>query len=107
MIWYDDLYINDSILKKKNKIKWKINHHKPTGLVHLICLPSNENNLLDIIPSANLLQKGYPKENLTIIGLASNYKEAVLLTRDIIDEIYSNTGKFDFGEYFKITKGEA
>ncbi len=107
MIWIDDLYISDSITKKKNRIKWKINHQKPSGFVHLICLPSNENNLLDIIPSANLLQKGYPRKNLTIIGLASNYNEAVLLTRDIIDDIYTQTGEFDVGKYFKMTKGEA
>ena len=106
MIWYDDLFLSDSLKKMKNRIKWKINHRRATGMVHLICLPSNKNNLLDIIPSGNLLQKGYPKQDLTIIGLAADYNEAIILTRDIIHEIYVNTGKMNVEEYLKTTKGE-
>ena len=45
---------------------------------YIITFPSNEENLLDIIPTRELLQKGYPKKNLHIIAVAGNYDEALL-----------------------------
>ena len=69
MKWYDNLYIGESIGKKAGRIKWKINHNAGTLFVHVITLPSNKHNLLDIIPARELLQNGYPKRNLKIIGI--------------------------------------
>ena len=84
MKWYEDLFVGESVTGKIKKIKWKIEHN--AGMLHtyIITFPSNEENLLDIIPTRELLQKGYPKKNLHIIAVARNYDEALLLACDIV-----------------------
>lgn len=106
MKWYSKLYIGESIYNKSHKIKWKINHNKITLNIYVISLPSNPDNLLDIIQANELLQKGYPKKDLHIIGLAKGYDEALALVQTIIEESYSNTGAFNIKEYLKIKEGD-
>ena len=55
MKWYDDLYVGESIVHKTNKIKWKIRHNAGQINIYVITLASGEKNLLDIIPSHELL----------------------------------------------------
>ena len=101
MKWYEDLFVGEAVTGKIKKIKWKIEHN--AGMLHtyIITFPSNEENLLDIIPTRELLQKGYPKKNLHIIAVAGNYDEALLLACDIVKETYENTGKTDVMSDFK------
>ena len=68
---------------------------------YVITFPSNSDNLLDMIPTRELLQKGYPKKNLHIIGIAGSYDEAVGLVVKIIEETYDNTGTTDVYSYLK------
>ena len=77
MKWYSDLYVSESIGKNVNKIKWKINHNAGTINTYVIALPSNPDNLLDMIPTYELMQKAYPKKNIHIIGLAKGYEEGI------------------------------
>jgi hypothetical protein len=62
MKWYEDLYVGDSIEGKVNRIKWKINHHVGTVSIYVIAFASNRQNLLDIIPAWELMQKSYPDD---------------------------------------------
>lgn len=107
MKWYGKLYISESIGKKANRIKFRINHNVRCISVFVIAFASNPDNLLEIIPSWNLMQKAYPKKDLKIIGLAKGYGEAVELVRQIIDETYRNTGDVDVWHYLKEHRGEA
>lgn len=101
MKWYKDLFVGESVTGKIKKIKWKVEHN--AGMLHtyVITFPSNSDNLLDMIPTRELLQKGYPKKNLHIIGIAGNYDEAVELVVKIIEETYDNTGTTDVYSYLK------
>lgn len=99
MIWNQNLYVGDSIVHKISRIKWKILHNAGQIDIYVITLASNQNNLLDIIPSRELLQKGYPKQNLYIVGLAKGYEEAVEVAASIVDEVYRNTGTFAVRSY--------
>ena len=101
MKWYSRLYVSESIGKKANRIKWRINHNAGTLSVYVIAFASNHDNLLDIIPAWNLMQKSYPKEDVKIIGLAKGDDEALALVRDIVDETYQNTGSVDVWRYLK------
>lgn len=97
-----DLYVGDSIEGKVNRIKWKINHHAGTVSIYVIAFASNRQNLLDIIPAWELMQKSYPgKKQMQIIGLAKGYAEALELVRSIIDEVYQNTGDVDVKSYLR------
>ena len=64
MKWYRKLYVSESIGDKAGRIKWKINHNAGTVSVYVIAFASNPDNLLDIIPAWQLMQKSYPKKNL-------------------------------------------
>ena len=100
MKWYEKLYIGESV-KNAKKIKWKINHNAGTPGIYVIAFASNPDNLLDIIPSWNLLLRGYPKKKLKIIGLAAGYAEAITLAQRIIEETYAHTHDVDVWRYLK------
>lgn len=104
MTWHENLYVGESIIHKTDKIKWKICHNAGQLSIYVIALASNEQNLLDIIPARELMQKGYPKQGLYIVGLAKGYEEAVEVAASIVDEVYRATGSFAVRSY--LTAGE-
>ena len=107
MEWYRNLYVGDSIANKVNQIKWKINHNAGTISVYVIAFASNPDNLLDIIPAWEVMQKHYPKRGIKIIGLAKGYEEALELVRRIIDVTYQKTGDVDVWSYLKEERRKA
>ena len=107
MKWYKDLFLGETIAPDAKKIIKKIKNKKITPNVYVIAFASNTQNLMDIIPSSELLQKGYPKEQLRVIGLANGKKEAVELVRRIVDEVYQATGEVKVKEYLKSKWREA
>lgn len=97
MIWYENLYMGESIPKKGAKIrrlKWKINHNTCLSSVFIIVLCRQGTNLLEIIPARELRQKSYPKRNLYIVGLAKGYEEALETAAEIVVDVYKKTGGF-------------
>lgn len=107
MKWYKDLYVGESIVHKTNRIKWKIRHNAGQINIYVIALASNEENLLDIIPARELLQKGYPKKHIFIVGIAKGYDEAVNVAVSIIDEVYRQTGAFGVRTYLSRKRRKA
>lgn len=99
MKWYQELYAGESIKKKTGKIKWKVNHNAVQLQIYLISFASNPENLLDIIPAWEVVQKHYPKKNLWIVGLAKGWNEAVEVATGILLEVYECTGGFKVREY--------
>ena len=107
MKWYRNLYAGDSVAGKIDRIKWKIKHNAGMISVYVIAFPSNQSNLLDIIPTRDLMQKAYPQKNMTIIGLAKGYREALELVRRIVDDTYQNTGTVDVKAYLEEMEGKS
>lgn len=101
MRWYKDLYTGESIRRRQKKVKWKILHNAGQLHVYVITLASNPENLLDIIPSRELLQKRYPSRTLCVVGLAGSYEEALEVAGHIVSEVYSATGEFDIRGYIR------
>ncbi len=99
MKWYQELYAGESIKEKTDKIKWKIKHNAGQLQIYVITLASNPQNLMDIIPAWELMQKHYPKKNIWIVGLAKGYNEAVEVVIRILMEVYEHTGAFGVREY--------
>ena len=104
MKWYENLYVGESIRHKTDRIKWKINHNVGQIDIYVITIASNPQNLLDIIPAQELMQKGYPKKELFVIGLAKGMTDAHEVVKQIIDEVYQNTGGFDILTYLQTKK---
>lgn len=101
MKWHKELYLGESIRPKARKVRWKVIHGAGQLHVYVLALASNQRNLLDIIPSRELLQKHYPKKRLYIVGLAGNYEEALELAGHIVSEVYKKTGGFNVRDYFR------
>lgn len=99
MVWYRELYVGESIVHKTNRIKWKIRHNAGQVNIYVITLASNTQNLLDIIPAQELLQKGYPKKDICVVGLAKGYAEALEVAVSIVEEVYRSTGTFAVRKY--------
>jgi len=104
MKWYEKLYVGESIRHKEDRIKWKIKHNAGQIDIYVITIASNPQNLLDIIPAQELMQKGYPKKELYVIGLAKGMTEAHEVVKQIIDEVYQNTGSFGIVPYLQAKK---
>ena len=101
MKWYKDLFLGETVAPDVKKYIKRITNSQLTPNVYVIAFASNPLNLLDIIPSWELIQKGYPNEQIRIIGLANGKKEAIELVRQIVDETYQVTGDVKVKEYLK------
>lgn len=99
MVWYKYLYTDESIIRKKEKIKWKIRHNAGMLDIFVITLSGNESGLLEIISTIELMQKAYPKEELFVVGIAKGYEQARELACKIVLEVYENTGEFKVKDY--------
>lgn len=102
MRWYKNLYVGENASKTKYKTWDRISMNKLSPGMYLLTLASNEKNLIDIIPADMLKQKHFKKEysdEVRVIGLAKGQDEAFELVRQIVDEVYSNTGGFDIRGY--------
>lgn len=69
---------------------------------YCIALPSNKENLLDIMNTGELLFSHYrdSEDPLVVIGLAESRESAIELSRSIIEEVYRETGGLDLEAYF-------
>lgn len=102
--WYPDLYLDSITRKQVKKIKRKMEQGRKTVFYYCIALASNPNNLFDIIYTDELLFHYYRSKEIYIIGLASSRESAVHLVKDIVTELYENTGRFDARTYFQSTE---
>lgn len=103
MKWYKGLYLGESAKSEKYKIFGRVVKGRFQRDTFLITLPSNPENLLDIVPAVCLLQPHYKKkryhEELYVLGIAKGRDEALELVRSIVDEVYKATGGFDISSY--------
>ena len=98
--WNETMYFGDNVKKKHRQIMYRIEHGKLTQDIFCITFASNEKNLFDIIEPKEFLFPYYRTKDIHIIGLAKGKGEACLLVRDMIDEIYRETGGFKVRKYF-------
>ena len=100
MIFYRDFYAGESIARKKEKVKWKIIHRAGQVDVYVITLSSNPENLMDIIPSWQLMQKYYRSQDMLVIGVDRGYENAMELAGRIVSDVFQKTGNLNIREYF-------
>lgn len=102
MIWYDDLFVGESIsLRRQKRIIRAVKRRSLFSRAYLLTLASNPENLIDIIPAQVLRQRGYPKKGLFVIGIAGDYDEAVWLAGMIVNGIYAVQGDFQVRKFFQ------
>ena len=95
------LYVGESIQTKEYDIVRKVHNAKVVPNLYLLALSTNSDNMLDLIPQWEALQKSYPKETLRIVGLANGKKEAIRLVQKIIQDSMQETGLADVRPYLE------
>lgn len=98
MKFYKHLYIGDTVTNPA-KIKWKLKHHAGT-MVYVIAVAHGDDQL-EIFHSAYLKQKYYRYHPPVIVGIASDYDEAVDIVVKITQECLKATGDCHLKEYLK------
>ena len=99
MKWCRDIYVGDSVAGKKRKILHNLKHDRLQINVYVITLPLSEAGIMEIYPSYVFLQKIYKKQDIYVIGLASDRWEAYELAEKIVMDCYKATGAFNIKQY--------
>lgn len=98
--WCDHLYMDQRVKKKFNKYKTSLEKDRLTLGLYCVILPSNENNMFDIISSNELLFRYYRRRNIYIVGLAITKESAIRLVQTILEDVYRDTKDVKVKEYF-------
>lgn len=101
MQFMGSLYVGEKLSSTEYKIVEKVHKGKVVPNLHLIVLSTNPDNMLDVIPEKEVMQKHYPKEKLRIVGIADGKKEALGLVQVMIQESLSETGSADVRDFLK------
>ncbi len=99
MVWYDHMILGRGCGHKENLIRHRITHRKPHVGVWLITLPTASHLVLEIVPSTVLLQKSYPTDGLTVIGMALTKNDAIGLAADLVAASIRERGDADIAAY--------
>lgn len=98
--WMKNYYIGDSV-KNPTRIRARITAGKFVPDIYIITLSDNPGNILEILPSGMLMQRGVRAICPLIIGMARGRDEAMEMVREIIQRVYTETGDFKIKEYLK------
>lgn len=102
MRWWSHLYMGKKASDNRAKVLNGIREGRFMPDTYVITLPKSGNHILDICPvllSAKEEKKQH--EDIMILGVASGYSEAKEVVRDMVDDMYRQTGAFDWDQYMK------
>lgn len=105
--WYENLYVSERASKKLKRTISRINRRKITPEIYVLTFPSNDKNIMDIVPTNVLLQRMVRKRCPEIIGIAKGKEDALKLMQTIVMETYENTGDFCVKEYLENRRKDA
>ncbi len=106
MEYYRYLYLSERLEKKKDRIMDRLERNRFQPGIHLILLPANEKNQLEILNAAWLLQPDYPKEGLFVVGIADSFENALEYVEKISQEVYDSTKGLDIRNYILMKERE-
>lgn len=98
--WCENPYLDEALTPKWEKIKKRLEREKPAADLYCITFPSNPENLLDIYNCNELLFKYYKRRDIYAIGMARGRKNAILLVKEMVEDMYQDTGEINPREYF-------
>lgn len=93
--WYKDLYMDQKVRENPERCKHHIERcagsmkrslSKFWRGYYVITLPSNEENLYDIMETRQLFFRRYANQELYVVALAKNYDSALVLLQQILLE---------------------
>lgn len=100
IIWSSRLYIGEQAAKTKGSIQKKLSAGRLVQGIFLITKPTNEENVFDILPAAELLFPYNKRREIVVYGLAKGKDEALALVTAMVEEMYRETGGLCSKEFF-------
>lgn len=98
--YHHSLYLGESISETKlDKIKRRLKKRPLLSTVYLLTVSRNESDQLEIFQAKQLVQSYYTKYPVYVIGIASDYNEAVALVEQIVRECLRERGDCALKEY--------
>lgn len=101
MQFMGSLYVGESISTKEHEIVKKVHNGKVIPNLYLIAFSNHVDNMLDLIPEWEALQKGYSKEMLKVVGIANGKKEAMRMVQNIVEDSLRETASADVRVFLK------
>lgn len=101
MKFYRNLYVSESLKKKKDKIIQKMKQGKYPLTIYILALIEEGENQMEFYSAALLRQKVVSDDGIFVVGIAADYDDAVYLVEDIAKEVYEKTGDLDIRSYIR------
>lgn len=100
--WCEKLYTDETVGKKPEKWKKKVEKEKPAIDLYCVCIASNPDNLFDIINCNEMLFRYYKRNTVTVAGLARSREAAVALVEEMVEDMLESSGTLNVKEYFRL-----
>ena len=98
--YHHRLYLGESISESKlDKIKRRLKKRPLLSTVYLLVVSRNQSDQLEIFQAKQLVQNYYAKYPVYVVGIASDYEEAVVLVEQIVQECLRERGDCALKEY--------
>ena len=95
MRFYKNLYVSESMTKKKEKVIAKLNKKKYPLNTYVIALIEEGENQLEFYSTLMFRQGSVIDDGIFAVGLASGYDD------EIAKEVYEETGDLDIRSYIR------
>ena len=98
--WYKELFVGEQAEESREKIISNICEHKFQTGIYVIFLAVNGKDIFDLVPTFMLSEDSYKGRDIIILGIAKGKEEAKELSRQMIMNVYEQTGGFMIREYY-------
>ena len=101
MRFYKNLYVSESMAKKKEKVIAKLNKKKYPLNTYVIALIEEGENQLEFYSTLMFRQGSVIDDDIFVVGIAGGYDDALYLVEEIAKEVYEKTGDLDIRSYIR------
>ena len=101
IMWYQNVYMDENASKNPQKCMNRVEAVKLWKKSYtLITLPTNAENLFDILNSRELLFDYYKRRDMYVLGVAADRESAMELLVYLIDDMMKQSGEFSPRTFF-------
>ena len=93
MRFYKNLYVSESMTKKKEKVIAKLNKKRYPLNTYVIALIEEGENQLEFYSTLMFRQGSVIDDDIFVVGIAGGYDDALYLVEEIAKEVYEKTGE--------------
>lgn len=101
MNYYYDLYVSESLQRKKKQIVKKLENNQFQLNRYVIVLSGKEDEYLEVYNSTVLTQDAYDTKEMFVVGITDCYEDALAFIVKITQQVYEETKSADIRTYIR------